>query len=142
MFSIRAATFDEIRHVESLIDEFAGAYDPARYEHELAGRDVLSLVAVDDHGDLIGYKVGYGLDRDVFRSWFGGVAPHARRRGVATALREHQEAWAREHGYTRIRVGSKNEFPHMLRLLIGAGYEIVAVEDAPRGRRIIFDKQL
>jgi GNAT superfamily N-acetyltransferase len=142
MFEVRVGSFDEARVVEARIAEFGGVYDPARFEVELSGVAHLCLVALDDAGALVGYKVGYALSPTVFRSWFGGVVPAARRQGVATALRVAQEEWARQNGFERIRVGSKNQFPDMLRLLIGAGYEIVEVEDAPRGRRIIFERDL
>ncbi len=143
MFRVREASIDEVLEVESRIVEFGGVYDPNRYTAELAGTEHLALVAVEDGtGRLIGYKVGYALDEVTFRSWFGGVGPDARGKGVATALRETQERWAAERGYERIRVGSKNQFPNMLRLLIGAGYQIVDVEQAPRGARIIFELEL
>lgn len=141
MIDVREATLDEVLEVEAQIDEFDGKYDPRRYAKQLDGREHLCLVATID-GKLVGYKVGYATSTEEFRSWFGGVIPSARRQGVATALREAQEQWVAAHGYKRIRCGSKNDFPEMLRLLIGAGYEIVAVEDAATGRRIIFEAEL
>lgn len=138
---VREATILEALAVEAEIPEFKGVYSEERYEQRLAGRPSLLLVA-DVGGQAVGYKVGYEERPRLFYSWLGGVVPEFRGGGVASALRERQEAWAREHGYERLRVKSKNQFPKMLRLLIGAGYSIVGTEGSGDELKIVFETVL
>jgi len=137
----REGTIAEALRVEALIPEFHGASPHERYEKRLAGRQGLVLVAAVD-GRLVGYKVGYEEEQHVFYSWLGGVVPGFRSTGVASALRERQEHWARAHGYTRLRVKSRNRFPQMLRLLIAAGYSIVGTEGNGEELKIHFELSL
>lgn len=138
---MREATIAEALAVEAAIPEFHGAYSEQRYEARLAGRPNL-LLAADVGGRVVGYKVGYEERPRIFYSWLGGVVPEFRSSGVASALREHQEAWARANGYDVLRVKSKNQFPHMLRLLIGAGYSIVGTEGTGDQLKIVFETAL
>lgn len=139
--SVREGTIAEALRVEALIQEFHGASPRERYEERLAGRPALILVAEVD-GRLVGYKVGYEVGERVFYSWLGGVVPGFRSAGVASALRERQEHWARGRGYTRLRVKSRNRFPQMLRLLIAAGYSIVGTEGSGDELKIHFELSL
>ncbi|GAL27803.1 acetyltransferase GNAT family [Vibrio variabilis] len=41
----------------------------------------------------IAYKIGYELSEAEFYSWLGGVSIDYRKLGIATELREQQEAW-------------------------------------------------
>lgn len=74
------------------------------------------------------FKLGYALDKDTFYSWLGGVLPAYRRDGVAQALLEAQETWAKEKGYKSISVKTRNSFPAMLMMLIKNGYQVIELE--------------
>jgi predicted GNAT superfamily acetyltransferase len=101
--------------------------DAAEFENRLAHASALVLIAYDD-GDAIGFKAGYDRYQDgSWYSWLGGVLPAFRGRGVADALREYQEAWARDAGYRCIYVKTRNRFGAMRAMLASAGYQIVAV---------------
>lgn len=141
---IREGTIDEAMAVDRQIPEFhmvGDAYDRATYEDRLRDRPKLILVA-EVRGDFAGFKVGYEEDPQTFYSWLGGVVPEFRRTGVANALRERQEAWARSSGYERIRVKSMKRFPQMLRLLVSAGYGIVTTEGEGERSKIVFELPL
>lgn len=138
---VREGTIADALCVEDAIPEFGGAYSRDRYEERLGERRSLILVA-EVGGQPAGYKVGYEEDPTTFYSWLGGVVPGFRNSGVASILRQRQESWARSHGYERLRVKSKNQFPHMLRLLIGAGYSIVGTEGSGDGLKIVFETDL
>lgn len=136
-FLVRLGTIDEALAVEARIPEFATITPRERYEQRLSGTPHLILVAESNEG-LIGFKVGYELEPDVFYSWLGGVVPASRRGGVATQLRATQETWARDHGYTQLEVKSMNRYPAMLIMLISAGYEIVDVQGPRENGKIRF----
>ena len=110
---------------------------------ERVGERCLALVATEDGRDL-GFKLGYALDETTFYSWIGGVMPDCRGRGVAQGLLEMQETWARQQGFSLLRVKSMNRYPAMLRLLVRNGYHIDAVteHENPLLSKIHFHKVL
>lgn len=110
------------------LPEFPGVESLESLRRRL-GERYLALV-YSDGGEDLGFKLGYAVDDREFYSWLGGVLPQARGRGVAQSLLEAQESWAREQGFHRIRVKSRNRFPAMLRLLIRNGYSIDAITPA------------
>lgn len=139
--SVREGSVSEALAVEAAIPEFGAPHSEERYTQRLTDRRSLILVAeLDDR--LVGYKVGYQQTPTVFYSWLGGVIPKERGAGIATALRERQEQWARAAGYRHLRVKSKNRFPSMLRLLIGAGYQIIGTEGDGEDLKIVFELTL
>ncbi len=107
------------------------------------GDDYLALV-YHEAGQDLGFKLGYAESTAVFYSWLGGVRPEARGRGVAQALLEAQETWAREQGFRQLRVKSMNRFPAMLRLLVRNAYLVEGLTPAqdPLWTKIHFSKSL
>ena len=144
---IRSGTLADIAHLNARIPEFI---DKPSIEY-LASRlldgrtEAHSLILVAyRHQEPIAYKAGHALSSQEFYSWLGGVLPSHRQAGIATRLREAQESWACEQGYRRIRVKSMNRYSTMLKLVISAGYQICAYEDAgrPETSKIVFQKVL
>ncbi|NVD08094.1 GNAT family N-acetyltransferase [Vibrio sp. JPW-9-11-11] len=124
----RAGTLEECVQVVQQIAEFAHKETVESLSARLDGK-VRYLVQVAQEGDnLLGFKIGYQLDAQTFYSWFGGVSPLARNKGVAQQLLDIQERWAREQGYNQLKVKSRNQFPSMLRLLLRNGYMIEKFE--------------
>lgn len=119
----------------------------AQMQTRLAGKTTLILVAKVD-GKLAGYKIGYQISGEIFYSWLGAVLPEYRRLGIARALREYQESWAINAGYSEINVKSMNCFPAMLQMLIASGYHIYGYEQSEQGSansgagKILFRKVL
>jgi predicted GNAT superfamily acetyltransferase len=100
----------------------------AEFDNRLANDSALILIAYDN-GDAVGFKVGYDRYQDgSWYSWLGGVLPAFRGRGIANALLDYQESWARNAGYGRIYVKTRNRFGAMRAMLASAGYQIVAVD--------------
>ncbi|PKF77455.1 GNAT family N-acetyltransferase [Vibrio sp. vnigr-6D03] len=127
---IRTGSLDECINVANAIPEFVHKETVLNLAKRL--KDKVNLVLIAEDGDnLLGFKIGYELDKDSFYSWFGGVLPEGRKRGVAQLLLEEQEKWAIKSGYKQINVKSRNEFPSMLRLLIRNGYLVDMVEKYP-----------
>ncbi len=124
---VRDGTLQEVVTIVERISEFAQKESVDSLQQRLNGKKHQVLLAEQD-GSLLGFKIGYELDNKTFYSWFGGVCPSARRKGVAQALLNHQETWAAKQGYSAIKVKSRNQFPSMLRMLIANHYLIADYE--------------
>lgn len=127
----------------NLIPEFSNEFDYGEMVARIGERKYLSMVYIVD-GTPVAFKIGYELNVNEFYSWLGGVIPAYRGRGIAKQLLLKQEAWARERGYSRIRVKSTNDFPNMLCLLISNGYKIDSLSNqhSPKDLKIHFSKGL
>ncbi|PMM19888.1 GNAT family N-acetyltransferase [Vibrio splendidus] len=140
---VREGSLEEVVSVVEQITEFAKKESVASLSERLAGKTSLILVA-EEAGVLLGFKIGYELDENTFYSWFGGVLPIARNKGVAQAQLDTQEQWVQQQGYKRLKVKSRNQFPAMLRLLLRNGYLIEKLEEKEdiNAHRIHFLKQI
>ena len=143
-FIIREASPAELLWVHECIPEFPGKASLEFYTERLKHRLHLGLVAEKD-GELLGFKVGYQSDTpDTFYSWMGGVRPEFRGKGIATALAEEQERWAKAQGFTSVFFKTRNRFPEMIQFGLKRGFKIVdllhkgGVEDY----RIVMHKNL
>ncbi|MFA0615771.1 GNAT family N-acetyltransferase [Vibrio splendidus] len=140
---VREGSLEEVVSVVEQIAEFAKKESVASLSERLAGKTSLILVA-EEAGVLLGFKIGYELDENTFYSWFGGVLPIARNKGVAQAQLDIQEQWVKQQGYQQLKVKSRNLFPAMLRLLLKNGYLIEKLEEKEdiNAHRIHFLKQI
>jgi len=140
---VREGSLEEVVSVVEQITEFARKESVASLSERLAGKTSLILVA-EEAGVLLGFKIGYELDENTFYSWFGGVLPIARNKGVAQAQLDTQEQWVKQQGYQQLKVKSRNLFPAMLRLLLRNGYLIEKFEEKEdiNAHRIHFLKQI
>ncbi|MEZ8158991.1 GNAT family N-acetyltransferase [Vibrio splendidus] len=140
---VREGSLEEVVSVVEQITEFARKESVASLSERLAGKTSMILVA-EEAGVLLGFKIGYELDENTFYSWFGGVLPIARNKGVAQAQLDTQEQWVQQQGYKRLKVKSRNQFPAMLRLLLRNGYLIEKLEEKEdiNAHRIHFLKQI
>ena len=119
---VRVGNLDEALQVLQGVNELGQGRMQAAYAQRLAGRHHLVLVA-EQGGDLVGFKVGYALDRRRFYSWIGGIHPAHRRQGIAQALLETQQRWAAAQGYDSIEVKTSRAFPQMVALLERNAYQ-------------------
>lgn len=141
---IREASLAELLWVHERIPEFPGKASLNFYSDRLRHRLYLALVAEQD-GELLGFKVGYQTDTaDVFYSWMGGVRPEFRKHGIADALAEYQENWAKEKGFKSVFFKTRNRFPAMISFGLSRGFRIIDV--LPKGGvedyRIVMGKEL
>lgn len=106
-------------------------------------KDVLLLLARVE-GQVVGYKVGYHLEEDVFYNWLGGVLPEYRGLGIATALLRAQHDWCQSKGYKKVQTKTGNQFSQMLILNIKAGFKIMSAHTGAHDGavRIILEKDL
>lgn len=110
-----------------LLDSVFGGYAEAKFAEKLAGRKNVLLLTAWFEGELLGFKLGYGLDAKRFYGWLGAVAEKYRGGGVATDLLYRQEDWCRTQGFSVIHTRTKNQWREMLLLNIKNGFVIKAV---------------
>lgn len=115
---------EETATVYRLIPEFAGLHDAQAIRQRIGERVACALVAYDG-AEPVGFKLGYESAPGEFYSWLGGVVPAYRRDGIAQQRLETQECWARENGYQRLYVKTRNQFRAMLMLLVRNGYQVM-----------------
>ena len=141
---IKEASIKEVVSLSNHIPEFIDPHQEEVYEKRLTGKPHLILVAYDKD-TAIGFKVGYEKTPDgSFYSWMGAVLPAYRQYGVAKALANHQEKWAREKGYKKIRFKTRNKLKSMQIFALKNNFHIVAVEprDNVEDYRIMLEKNI
>lgn len=141
-FFIEENKLEDVLEVLALIPEFDNIPDAASIQSRLGHLPHLILSARNESGP-IGFKVGYERDGK-FYSWLGAIAPAYRHKGVATALANRQEEWARNQGYTAIWMKTRNRFPQMLLMAIGRGFRIVGfmAKEEVGQHRIVLEKSI
>ncbi len=144
-YKILQGAIAESVYLTAKMPEFntGNAYKTQIYQQRLHNKPHLILVAKAG-ADLLGFKVGYALDKTIFYSWMGGVLPNYRRQGIARALAIEQERWAAEQGFKYVRFKTRNYLKSMLLFGIANGFEIVEVikKDRVADNRIILEKAL
>ena len=92
---------------------------------------------------LAGFKVAYERDGELY-SWLGGILPAFRRRGLARALADAQEDWARTQGYTAITFKTRNQHKAMLVFALLNGFDVIGFteKETVATNRIILRKVL
>ncbi len=141
---IRSGSISEVVAISQQVPELIDPYAEAVYRERLSDKPHLILVAELD-GQLVGFKVGYEREADgSLYSWMGGVLPAARRSGVARALAQAQENWAREAGYHSIRFKTLNRHKAMLAFALDEGFYLLRVEPRvdPMESRIWLEKAI
>lgn len=100
----------------------------------------IGIAKIDN--ELIGFKIGYQQGESNIYSWLGGVLPQFRQNGVAAALAQHQEEWAKSLGFKTIRFKTRNKHIAMLRFSLKRGFKIVDFETKEdiNENRIILEK--
>ena len=144
MILIREGTIEEVMTLSRAVPEFGEVYRKEAYNRRLSDRLHLILIAEVD-GALAGFKVGYQSDiPGILYSWLGGVLPEFRKAGLALAMAEKQEAWARMQGFQTIRFKTRNRFVQMLHFGLSRGFQIVGFEKKGEvaDYRILLEKQL
>lgn len=144
-FTIREASPGELLWVHGRIPEFLGKEVSLNfYTDRLKNRHHLALVA-EKEGELLGFKVGYQDEKpETFYSWMGGVRPEFRKFGIATALADYQEKWAKKNGYTFIFFKTRNRLPPMINFGLSRGFKIIEVirKGGVEDYRIVMKKDL
>ncbi|MCP2036424.1 GNAT superfamily N-acetyltransferase [Planomicrobium sp. HSC-17F08] len=92
---------------------------------------------------IIGYKIGYALNREQFYSWLGGVDKAFRTNGIASRLMEEQHQYAKNSGFRAVQTKTKNKWRSMLLLNIKNGFDVIGTyADQDGETKIILEKSL
>lgn len=121
-YQLHVAPFerDLLEQVRPIYSACFGVLPPDDFASRVEERAASMLQLACLGGQVVGYKLGYRRNPEVFYSWLGGVLPQHRRQGVARELLERQHAWCRESGYRRVRTDTTNAFKDMLLLNVRA----------------------
>ncbi len=94
-------------------------------------------------GKVVGYKIGYALNREKFYSWLGGVDAGYRNQGIASMLMGQQHRHAKDSGYKAVQTQTKNKWRGMLLLNIKSGFDIIGTYTDHEGEpKIILEKKM
>jgi GNAT superfamily N-acetyltransferase len=104
----------------------------------------LIIVAyVDDQP--AGYTVGYDKFEDgSFYCWMAGVNPKFRKLGLLKSLMDYEDKWAKEKGYNKIKIKTRNNRREMLSYLVKYGFfftEVIQQHNID-DNRILLEKEL
>ena len=138
---IKQGSLEQVLAINERISEFERKTSYQEMIERLKGKKHLVLVAKVS-GNPVGYQLGYEINKDEYYIWLAGVIPSFRNQGVASALQQQQEIWAKQAGFKGLSVKSMNRYPHMLRLLIANQYQIIgyAKNNDPFDGKILFYK--
>jgi GNAT superfamily N-acetyltransferase len=140
---VREASFDEVTDIHNTIEEF-DTYGSEHFTERCSEKECLILSAHVD-GKPAGYLVGYDRYEDgSFYCWMTGVNPGHRKKGVLKAMMEYQERWAKDHGYSKIKIKTGNTLRSMLSYLVKYGFNFVDIEQYPdaRDNKILLEKSI
>jgi ribosomal protein S18 acetylase RimI-like enzyme len=144
-FTIRPATEDDAYTVYKIIQ---AAFEEYRFLPLPPGAlgDTLDLVRkrLDDGHTVLALDAGRPVGTARYEPQEGhmyvgrvAVLPEYQRLGVGTALMHHAEDIARQEGFTRARLGTRQSMPSNLAFYEHLGYEVVQHEQHPRGPDVI-----
>lgn len=144
--TIAETSLEDAYHVHERIPEFAihFPYSLDTFLERTKDRETIAVIASIDDAE-VGYLVGYDRDLDgSFYCWMAGVDPAYRRRGVLQALMIYQEQWARQKGYTLLKIKTRNRRREMLSFLVKNDFYFTQIEpqDDCTENRILLEKRL
>lgn len=142
LFEIQEGDIETVVALSQQIPEFINPHKAAEYYKRLTDVPHLILIASVDN-QVVGFKVGYEREGN-FYSWMGGILPNFRRLGIAQALADAQEKWAKEKGYPHVSFKTRNSHKSMLLFALKNGFDIIGFEERiPIGEaRILLRKKL
>lgn len=136
---------DELPLIVGLYNQiFRPAKDAEFFRRRFRGRYNVVQLAASLDGRPVGFFIGFELKPGVFFTWFYGVLPEFRRKGIASQLMEAVHEWARSNKYDAIRFECHNQHRPMLHLAITQEYDILGVRWDPdrNANLVLFQKTL
>ena len=126
---VREVPIDEAVKVNRNVIEFDGKDTKAEdFERRYQDKDKLIIVAYYENIP-IGYIIGYDRDNDgSFYCWMAGVDNNYRRLGALTTLMNYQMNWAKNKGYNKLKIRTRNNRREMLSFLVKNDFNFVSVE--------------
>lgn len=132
---------DVLKRIKELHKLIFSTYD--NFDNKISSKTKLLVIVAMDGKKVIGYKIGYEIDKDTFYSWLGGVNPDYRGQGIASTLMEKQHQYLKEKCYKVVRTKTMNRWRNMLVLNIKTGFDVVETYTDEKGlHKIILEKRL
>lgn len=127
---VKEVSIEEAVKVNRNVIEFDGKDTTKEdFEKRYVGKDNLIIVAYYKNIP-IGYIIGYDRDNDgSFYCWMAGVDNNYRRLGALTTLMNYQMNWAKNKGYNKLKIRTRNNRREMLSFLVKNGFNFVSVEN-------------
>lgn len=128
--------------VNATIIEFDKPYNKVYFEDRCKDSVKLVLVAYVDNQPA-GYIVSYDKNNDgSFYCWMAGVDPLFRRLGLLSRMMQYLNDWAKNHGYSKLTIKTRNNRREMLSYLVKAGFNFAEVQLQPsiEDNRILLEK--
>ncbi len=141
---VKEVSIDEALKVNATITEFVEGYDKEHFEERYTSKKHLIIVAYVD-GKPAGFMISYDRFSDgSLYCWMTGVTPAYRSKGVLKAMMDYQERWAKKHGFTTVRIKTRNKRREMLAYLVKYGFNFVEVAPYPDvgENRILLEKAI
>ncbi len=123
---------------DAVFPGFDAAYLANRLPHVA---DPHLLFARRDDGVPVGFKLGYRRGESLFYSWLGGVAPEARRIGLAALMMERQHAEARALGYRHVETRTRAANNPMILLNLRHGFHVAGFEVDSHGIPVVTQRK-
>ena len=120
---IRIGSFEKCVDLSFKIPEFNSPFKIKEYKKRCAGKHLAFIAEIENQP--VGFKVGYDrFNNGSFYSWMGGVLPEFRKKGVASALADFQENWAKRNGYNSIILKTRKKHRAMIAFSLNRGFTI------------------
>ena len=132
--AVRALGGELLALCETIFPGFAADYLTGRLGHVDAPA---AVVARDDTGRLVGFKLGYRRGAGLFYSWLGGIHADVRRQGLARRLMTAQHDWARGQGYRSVETRTRASNNPMIILNLRSGFQVAGFEVDRNGQPIV-----
>ncbi len=102
---------------EESFDEF---YPRDKFLKRLQSKKYWIYVAKEK--DMVGFKIFYEDDDGQIYDWLDGVKPQYRRKGIASTLMKMEIDFARQNGYSKVKLKTHEGHPEMIALCRKLGF--------------------
>lgn len=115
----------------------------SKFHNRIKNAKRLLFVLAYQHNRLIGFKIGYQKNNEIFYSWLGAIHPDCRKLGIASRLMVLQHDWAKQQNFKFIETKTMNRWKSMLILNLKHGFDIhLTYLDSQGVLKIILQKEL
>lgn len=129
---IKQAPIEDVVLVNSTIVEFDMPFGKEYFEERYEAKENLITVAYITNKP-VGYIVWYQRDNDKsFYCWMAGVNSDYRRLGILKKLMDYGFEWAKEKGYRKIKIKTRNNRREMLAYLVSYGFLFTNIVQYPK----------
>ncbi|MBW3019088.1 GNAT family N-acetyltransferase [Candidatus Woesearchaeota archaeon] len=134
--SIKEISLEAAAEISSKVPEFPN-YSKEWFQNRI-GKEEPFIIGAYINDKAAGYLVGFDKYHDgSFYVDMVGVIPEYRKKGVLTALMNYQYNWAKENGFNKIKIITRNNRREMIMFLAKEGYmftEIIPKENVEENR--------